>query len=129
MKTCRQGCGLCTLLMVLLWGACGQAAVRLTPQEIQGIAKESYVYGFHLAMNYTTLYSYAIGETGQDYQGPFNQMACEAHLFTPEDKAVVTSNAGTLFLLSTTVSGAAGLVESEMMTKMVTNCEPYQERR
>ena len=71
----------------------------LSPKEAQAIAKEAYIYGFPMVMNYKTLYSYVIDEGSPEYKGPFNQVACEARLFTPEDKAIVTPNADTPYCM------------------------------
>jgi hypothetical protein len=37
---------------------CQQKAPKLTPEEAKEIAKEAYVYGFPLVVNYKTLYAY-----------------------------------------------------------------------
>ena len=68
-------------------------------EETTAIAKEAYLYGFPMVMNYKTLYQYAVDADGPDYKGPFNQVACTARLFTPEDKAVVTPNADTPYCM------------------------------
>ena len=71
----------------------------VTMDDVRAIAKEAYVYGFPMVMNYKTMYQYAIDKQSPDYKGPFNQVACEARLFTPEDKAVVTPNADTPYCM------------------------------
>jgi len=68
---------------------------ELTTAEAKQIAKEAYVYGFPMVMNYKTIYNYVIDTENPEYKGPFNQVACVARLFTPDDKAVVTPNADT----------------------------------
>ena len=73
--------------------------VKLTPAEAKEIAKEAYVYGFPLVVNYKTLYMYVIDENSPEYKGPFNELACIARLFTPEDKAVVTPNSDTPYCM------------------------------
>ena len=89
----------------LLLAGCGSApqpttaAREVTPVEAQSIAKEAFVYGFPIVMNYKTMYSYAVDEGSPDYKGPFNEVACEARLFTPADKAVVTPNADTPYCM------------------------------
>lgn len=69
------------------------------PAEIQAIAKEAYLYGFPIVMNYKTLYQYAIDEKGPEYKGALNQISCDARLFTPQDKAVVTPNSDTPYCM------------------------------
>jgi len=68
-------------------------------EETQVIAREAYLYGFPVVMNYKTMYEYTIDTDGPDYKGPFNELACDARLFTPEDKAVVTPNADTPYCM------------------------------
>ena len=72
---------------------------ELTPAEAKQIAKEAYVYGLPMVLNYKTMYMYAVNEKSPEYKGPFNHLACEARLFTPEDKAVVTPNADTPYCM------------------------------
>ncbi len=73
--------------------------VGTTPKETRAIAKEAYIWGFPIVMNYKTMYEYTVDTKSPDYKGPFNQVACEARLFTPEDKAVVTPNADTPYCM------------------------------
>ncbi len=72
---------------------------ELTPAEAKQIAKEVYIYDFPMVLNYKTMYMYAVNEKSPEYKGPFNHLACEARLFTPEDKAVVTPNADTPYCM------------------------------
>ncbi len=93
------------LLAALLLGACkdktetAAQAPPITPAEAQAIAKEAYIYGYPMVMNYKTLWNYVVDEDNPEYKGPFNQVSCEARLFTPEDKAVVTPNADTPYCM------------------------------
>jgi len=50
----------------------------LSAVEAQAIAKEAYIFGFPLVMNYKTMWNYALDSESPDYKGPFNQMSCEA---------------------------------------------------
>ncbi len=90
---------LIALLAAIAFGACQQQAEKLTPQEAKEIAKEAYIYGFPMVMNYKTLYAYALEPRSPEYKGAFNQMACDARVFTPEDKAVVTPNSDTPYCM------------------------------
>jgi len=67
--------------------------------ETQAIAKQAYVYGFPMVMNYKTMYQYSVDTEHPEYKGPFNQVSCEARLFTPDDKAVVTPNSDTPYCM------------------------------
>lgn len=71
----------------------------LTPEKTQAIARKAFVFGYPIVMNYKTMYSYAVDKNSPDYKGPFNKVACEARLFTPNDKAVVTPNADTPYCM------------------------------
>lgn len=73
--------------------------VKLTPDEAKEIAKEAYIYGFPMVVHYKTMYLYVIDENSPEYKGPFNELACDARLFTPEDKAVVTPNSDTPYCM------------------------------
>ena len=68
-------------------------------EEAQAIAKKAYLYGFPMVMNYKTMWNYVLDEDNPEYKGPFNQVSCEARLFTPEDKAIVTPNADTPYCI------------------------------
>ncbi len=71
----------------------------MPPGEARAIAKEAYIYGFPMVMNYKTIYNYVTDETSPDYKGPFNKLACEARVFTPKDRAVVTPNSDTPYCM------------------------------
>jgi hypothetical protein len=85
------------LLVVCSSAAAERATVQ--PEEAEVIAREAYLYGFPMVMNYKTLWNYTIDEGNPEYKGPFNEVACEARLFTPDDKAVVTPNADTPYCM------------------------------
>jgi len=90
--------GLVALLAALC--ACGTKAPNaFTPGEAEATAREAYVWGFPMVMNYKTLYNYVIDVDNPEYKGPFNQVSCEARLFTPDDRAVVTPNADTPYCM------------------------------
>ena len=72
---------------------------KLTPEEARSIAKEAYVYGFPMVVNYKTMYNYTLNEKSPEYKAPFNQKSCDARLFTPEDKTVVTPNSDTPYCM------------------------------
>lgn len=87
-------------VLILLYGvACKSSTPDITPDEARAIAKEAYIYGFPMVVNYKTMYMYALNENSPEYKGPFNQLSCDARLFTPEDKAVVTPNSDTPYCM------------------------------
>ena len=86
------------LSILFTFFACAQKN-ELTPNEARSIAKEAYVYGFPMVVNYKTIYNYTWNEQSPEYKGPINQKSCVARLFTPEDKAVVTPNSDTPYCM------------------------------
>jgi hypothetical protein len=87
-------------LMIILSGCATEskhteAKAELTAKEAKQIAKEAYVYGFPLVLNYKTMYSYAVDKKSPEYKGDFNKLGGEARVYTPEDKAIVTPNSDT----------------------------------
>lgn len=86
-----------SVFIVFLFLGCTQ--LEPTPGEAKQIAKEAYVYGFPMVMNYKTLYAYALDKNSPEYKGEFNQRSCDARLYTPEDKAVVTPNSDTPYCM------------------------------
>lgn len=91
---------LCVVMLLALSWSCGQVGdTGPTTEEARAIAKEAFIYGFPMVVNYKTMYMYVIDENSPEYKGPFNFFGCEARLFTPEDKAVVTPNADTPYCM------------------------------
>ncbi|MFV1987738.1 MAG: DUF1254 domain-containing protein [Gemmatimonadota bacterium] len=80
-------------------GDAGAVAGDLTSVEISAIARDAYVYGFPMVMNVKTINEYVIDTDSPDYKGPFNQVSCEARLFTPADRTVVTPNSDTPYCM------------------------------
>jgi len=86
-------------LLVCCAGCGGEPEADITPAEAQAIAREAYVYGFPVVMNLKTMTNYVLDKEAPDYKGPFNQIVCEARLFTPEDKTIVTPNSDTPYCM------------------------------
>lgn len=100
MKRIKFGTLTTVVVFVLSYGvACTSSTPEITPDEARAIAKEAYIYGFPMVVNYKTMYMYAVNEQSPEYKGPLNQLSCEARLFTPEDKAVVTPNSDTPYCM------------------------------
>ncbi|MCA6078372.1 DUF1254 domain-containing protein [Fulvivirga sedimenti] len=87
------------IIAIISLGSCSQKEEGLTADEARNIAKEAYIYGLPMIVNYKTMYMYAIDENSPEYKGKFNQISCVARLFTPEDKAVVTPNSDTPYCM------------------------------
>ena len=93
----------CLTVMVSALSADTKAATEeavLTPKEATQIAKEAYVYGFPLVLNYKTMYEYAVDKNSAEYKADFNTLACDARVFTPEDRAIVTPNSDTPYCMT-----------------------------
>jgi len=74
-------------------------AMEISSAEAKEIAKEAYLYGFSMVMNYKTMWNYVVDKDNPEYKGPFNEVSCEARLFTPEDRAIVTPNSDTPYCM------------------------------
>jgi len=72
---------------------------KISPEQAKQIAKEAYLYGYPLVMNYKTLYAYTLNKSSPEYKGEFNVKSCEARVYTPEDKAIVTPNSDTPYCI------------------------------
>ncbi|MEK6481054.1 DUF1254 domain-containing protein [Catalinimonas sp. 4WD22] len=90
---------LIAVVLILVASACSREPTLLGTKEIRALAKEAYLYGFPMVVNYRSMYLYSIDKNSPDYKGPFNQPGCEARLFTPEDKGVVTPNSDTPYCM------------------------------
>lgn len=67
----------------------------LSVADARAIAKEAYIYGFPMTVNYHTMYKQALDTTNPDYRGTFNTLTSAKSVATPEDKFVVTPNSDT----------------------------------
>jgi hypothetical protein len=70
-------------------------AADVSPADARAIAKEAYLYGLPLVMNYKAIYLSAVWKESPEYKAPFNQIHNMARVSTPEDKAIVAPNADT----------------------------------
>ena len=86
------------LFVIPIMSGCRQE-VAPTADEAREIAREAYIYGFPMVMNYKTMYLYVIDESSPEYKAPFNTISCSARLLTPDDRAVVTPNADTPYCM------------------------------
>jgi len=68
--------------------------------EVREIAKDGYVFGFPMVMGYKLMHAYAIDENSPEFKGHFNEFSCEARVYTPDDKAVVTPNSDTPYCMN-----------------------------
>ncbi len=99
MSVSKERMGILVLILVVIFSVTSCSRDLPGMEETQAIAKEAYVYGFPIVMNYKTMYQYTVDTENPDYKGPFSQVACEARVFTPQDKAVVTPNSDTPYCM------------------------------
>ena len=85
--------------LIVALSSCNQKQETLTPEQAKQIAKEAYIYGLPMVLNYKTMNMYALDEKSPEYKGKFNEKSCEARLYTPEDKAIVTPNSDTPYCM------------------------------
>ncbi len=86
------------VFIALIFTSCGDSAKKektVTPEQAKEIAKEAYIYGLPMVLNYKTMNSYVLNKKSPEYKGEFNELTSEARLYTPEDKAIVTPNSDT----------------------------------
>jgi hypothetical protein len=72
-------------------------AQALSPGQATAIAKEAFIYGYPMVVNYGTMFAYAVDKDQSQYKAPFNQIWNSSELFTPQDTAIVTPNSDTLY--------------------------------
>ncbi|MFT5729612.1 MAG: hypothetical protein ACI8PB_003783 [Desulforhopalus sp.] len=88
------------MMSLLLVSSSFALETKLTPKEAKEIAKEAYVYGLPLVLNYKTMYNYAVNDKSPEYKGGFNFLQCDARVYTPEDKTIVTPNSDTPYCMA-----------------------------
>ena len=84
--------------MAMTFFSCNQQE-KITSEQAKEIAKEAYIYGFPMVVNYKTMYNYTLNEKSPEYKAAFNEKSCEARVFTPDDKAIVTPNSDTPYCM------------------------------
>lgn len=65
-------------LMIIVSGCSSESdntikSASITPKEAKQIAKEAYIFGFPLVVNYKTMYNYVIDKQSPEYKGGFNE--------------------------------------------------------
>lgn len=63
--------------------------------DLRTLARDAYVWGFPLVDNYRVMDAYVLDPKNPEYKGPFNRIANNARLYTPQDKAIQTPNSDT----------------------------------
>jgi hypothetical protein len=94
MFTRRSALGLLSGVVTAGW--LGQARTQsLMPPLVSGIAKEAFIYGYPMIANYGNMFVSAIARANPQYKAPFNEIANEAKIVTPQNIVVSTPNIDT----------------------------------
>jgi len=91
----KKICSMVLISLVVATSCFATIESTLSPKEAKAIAKEAYVYGLPMVLNYKTMHNYVVDKKSPEYKGNFNDLASKARVFTPEDKAIVTPNSDT----------------------------------
>ncbi len=70
-------------------------ALPAMAQDQAAAIRDAYIYAYPMVKNYLTIYQYAVETAGDQYKGPFNEVASVARVYTPEDTAIITPNSDT----------------------------------
>ncbi|RME97154.1 MAG: DUF1254 domain-containing protein [Chloroflexi bacterium] len=70
---------------------------NLTPQEIQQIAEEAYIYAYPMLDNYKMLFAQAVYKQSPAYEAPVNQLKHNSTLLGPDYTAIVRPNNDTFY--------------------------------
>jgi hypothetical protein len=87
-----------TIISVLLFIVVAPLTSRgaeVTPAEARAIAREAYLYGVPLVMNYKAIYLSAVWMESPEFKAPFNHIKNTTRVSTPDDRAIVAPNADT----------------------------------
>ena len=59
------------------------------------LAKEAFIYGYPMVDMYNIVYRYAVDKSSPEYKAPFNSIAHNRQVASPEDKTVIAPNCDT----------------------------------
>ena len=91
---------------------------KISRSETRDIAQAAYLYGFAMMESYNTWYPQAVVKTSPVYVGGFNTFRHYAHLFTPENRDVVTPNNDTPY----------SMVQVDLRAEPIVFCVPKIEK-
>lgn len=89
------------LTMAMAGGIALAAPVPVTaqstvpPAEARAIAKEAYVYSNPIVDSYRIMHTWFVDRDNPGFKAPWNRMAHEARVYTPDDTTVQTANSDT----------------------------------
>jgi hypothetical protein len=90
----RTRAALVVLGLGLVLASCDKLPGFGTPnaETARTIAKEAYIYGYPLVVNYRAIHARSIDPASGQYKAPINVIAAESRLYTPADAVVRPSN-------------------------------------
>ena len=87
-------------LMPLLLTGCGETPTSsITPEEVQAITEEAYIFSFPILDSYKMLFAQALYPESGAYEGPLNVLNHNAELLGPDYTLIVRPNNDTLYSL------------------------------
>jgi hypothetical protein len=72
-------------------------AFKLEGYSFVDLARDAFIYGYPMVDMYNILYKYAVDKSSPEYKAPFNSIAHNRRLASPEDKAIIAPNCDTLY--------------------------------
>jgi hypothetical protein len=63
--------------------------------SLANLAREAFIYGYPMIDMYNILYKYAVDKSSPEYKAPFNSIAHNRQVASPEDKTVIAPNCDT----------------------------------
>jgi hypothetical protein len=83
------------MLVFIVVAPLASRGAEITQAEARAIAREAYLYGVPLVMNYKAIYLSAVWKESPEFKTPFNRIKNMARVSTPDDRAIVAPNADT----------------------------------
>jgi hypothetical protein len=96
MKTRHAAVALCITALVLA-GCAGSQNGSTTPEEIQTITEEAYIFSFPILDSYKMLFAMALYPESGGYEAPLNVMTHKSELLGPDYTLIVRPNNDTLY--------------------------------
>jgi hypothetical protein len=105
-------------LIALVLSASAGAQNAPNMSEGTALAEEAYIYGFPMIAAYKALYQFNVDKSSGQYKAGFNEIWNDAHVFTPQDTAIVTPNSDTPY----------SMVQADLRAEPIVLCVPEVEK-
>ena len=90
---------LCIIGLVLT-GCTGPQSASITPEEVQAITEEAYVFSFPILDSYKMLFAMALYPESGAYEAPLNVLKNKSELLGPDYTLIVRPNNDTLYSIA-----------------------------